>query len=64
MKRFLLFVIFISILSSIAFAETLSVEDIIKDASPSVVKVVVYDITGTKQGEGSGFFISRGKIIN
>ncbi len=64
MKHFLLFVsIVISIVSSIAFAQTLPVEDIIKDASPSVVKIVVYDITGTKRGEGSGFFISRGKII-
>jgi len=64
MKRFLLFVsIVISILSSIAFAQTLSLEDIIKDALPSVVKIVVYDITGTKRGEGSGFFIARGKIV-
>lgn len=64
MKRFLLFVsIVISILSSIAFAQTLSVEDIVKDASPSVVKIIVYDITGSKRGEGSGFFIARGKIV-
>jgi len=65
MKRLLLIVsIFIYILSSIAFAQTLSsVEDIIKDASPSVVKIVVYDITGTKRGEASGFFIARGKIV-
>ncbi|MDA3833112.1 MAG: hypothetical protein PF495_06905 [Spirochaetales bacterium] len=59
MKRLLLLVSIVTyILSSIAFAQTLSVEDIIKDASPSVVKIVFYDITGTKRGEGSGFFIA------
>lgn len=64
MKRFLLFVgIVLFIVSSIAFAQTLTVEDIIKDASPSVVKIIVYDITGTKRREGSGFFISRGEIV-
>ncbi len=64
MKRLLLLAsIATYIFSSIAFAQTLSVEDIIKNASPSVVKVVVYDITGTKLGEGSGFFIAHGKII-
>jgi len=64
MKRFLLFVgIVFFIVSSIAFAQTLTVEDIFKDASPSVVKIIVYDITGTKRGEGSGFFISRGEIV-
>ena len=64
MKRFLLFVgIGLFIVSSIAFAQTLTVEDIIEDVSPSVVKIIVYDITGTKRGEGSGFFISRGEIV-
>ena len=62
-KILLLVSIVAYILSSIAFAQTLSVEDIIKDASPSVVKIVVYDITGAKLGEGSGFFIARGKIV-
>jgi len=38
-------------------------EDIIKHASPAVVKIIVYDITGTKRGVGSGFFIRGGEIV-
>ncbi|MGQ9800629.1 MAG: S1C family serine protease [Candidatus Saccharicenans sp.] len=49
--------------SSIAFAQTLSIEKIINNALPSVVKIVVYDITGSKRAEGSGFFIGPGKIL-
>ena len=64
MKRLFLFVgILITIGNSIAFPQTFSVEDVIKDASPAVVRIVAYDITGTKRGEGSGFFIGRGKIV-
>lgn len=64
MKPFRLFVsIAISMISSIALAQSLSVEDIIQNTSPSVVEIVVYDITGTKRGQGSGFFISRGRIV-
>lgn len=64
MKRLVLFVgVLISVVSSIAFSQTLSVEDAVEHASPAVVKIVVYDVTGTKRGEASGFFIGGGKIV-
>jgi len=64
MRHLVLFLsILISIVNSTAFSQTSSLEDIIKEVSPAVVKIVVYDITGTKRGEGSGFFIGRGKIV-
>lgn len=62
-RRLLLVSIAIHFLSSIAFAQTSSIENIINNALPSVVKIVVYDITGSKRVEGSGFFIGPGKII-
>jgi S1-C subfamily serine protease len=39
------------------------VEQIAEDAIPSVVRIVTYDITGSRRGQGSGFFISPRKII-
>jgi len=40
-----------------------TVEQIAENALPSVVRIVTYDITGARRGEGSGFFISPRKII-
>lgn len=40
-----------------------SIEDIAETAMPSVVQIVVYDITGSQIGQGSGFFITPQKII-
>lgn len=48
----------------VKFAYGASVADIAEKASPSVVKIVVYDITGAERGQGTGFFIDRrGRII-
>ena len=44
-------------------AEEQSVSDIAERASPSVVQIIIYDITGTMRGEGSGFFIAAGQIL-
>ena len=64
MKRIIVFtsVVFL-LLTQLLFSQPLSVEDIIRDASPAVVKIVVYDITGSEVGQGSGFFIGRGQIV-
>lgn len=40
-----------------------TIEEIAESALPSVVRIVAYDITGARIGEGSGFFISPGRII-
>jgi len=41
----------------------LSPEDIFELAAPAVVKIVLYDATGTVRGLGSGFFVGGGRII-
>ena len=56
-------VVFISSSKSIIYAQERSVADIVEGAIPSVVQIVVYDITGAERGEGSGFFIGPGKIL-
>lgn len=45
------------------YAQSRSVSDIAESAIPSVVQIVVYDITGTQRGQGSGFFIAPGEIL-
>jgi len=63
-RRLLLLVaLLFTIGSSCAFPQPVSVEDIIERASPAVVKIVVYDITGAKRAEASGFFIGPGRIV-
>lgn len=47
----------------LAFAQALSTEEIAEKAAPAVVQIIVYDITGARSVEGSGFFIGSGKII-
>jgi V8-like Glu-specific endopeptidase len=53
----------ISTINSRMLSKNLSVEDIVKYVSPSVVMIVVYDDTGDELGMGSGFFIGSGKIL-
>ena len=53
----------ISTINSRMLSKNLSVEDIAKYVSPSVVMIVVYDNTGDELGMGSGFFIGTGKIL-
>lgn len=57
MKNIIKTLFVIAIITTIAFAQKLSVEDIIKETSQSVLKIVVYNITGKKRVEGSGHFI-------
>jgi serine protease Do len=40
-----------------------TVEEIAENATPSVVKIIKYDITGARIGSGSGFFVSPRKIM-
>lgn len=56
-------VVFISSSKLIIYAQEQSIADIVEGAIPSVVQIVVYDITGAKRGEGSGFFIGPDKIL-
>jgi S1-C subfamily serine protease len=44
-------------------AGLLSPEDIFEHAAPAVVKIVLYDATGTTRGLGSGFFLGGGRVI-
>lgn len=55
----------VSAWSGIAASQTrgFTVEDVIEKAAPAVVRIVAYDITGAKRGEGSGFFIAPGQIL-
>lgn len=62
-NAYLVVSILIFIISSIAFAQTLSVENIVDKALPSMVRISVYDATGTELALGSGFFIGPGKIL-
>ena len=57
--------VFVCLLSAkgFLFAQGQSLSDIAERAMPSVVQVVIYDITGTQRGQGSGFFIEPGKIL-
>jgi ribosomal protein S27E len=45
------------------FAQEVSISEIVEKASPSVIRIITYDITGAGRGEGSGFFIAPGKIL-
>jgi len=40
-----------------------TIEEIAENATPSVVQIIIHDITGAQRGQGSGFFISPQKII-
>ena len=40
-----------------------TVEEIAENATPSIVKIIKYDITGARIGSGSGFFVSPRKIM-
>ena len=60
---FLLFLILPATVGQWPFPQDLSVEAVVERTSPAVVKIVVYDITGAKKGEGSGFFVGHGKIL-
>jgi len=53
----------IGTINSRMLSNNMSVEDISKYVSPSVVKIVVYDNTGAEFAFGSGFFIGNGKIL-
>ena len=44
-------------------AQSHSISYIAESAIPGVVKILIYDITGVKCGQGSGFFIAPGKIL-
>jgi S1-C subfamily serine protease len=54
---------YISTINSRMLSKNMSVEDIAKYVSPSVVTIVVYDNTGNCFALGSGFFIGNGKIL-
>ena len=45
------------------FAQDISISEIVEKATPSIIRIVTYDITGAGRGEGSGFFIAPGKIL-
>lgn len=45
------------------YAQKQSVSDIVERAIPSVVQIIVFDITGAQRGIGSGFFIAPGEIL-
>jgi hypothetical protein len=68
-KSFVTSIIIIPIIALCALVPTknshgTSVADIAEKASPSVVMIVTYDITGAERGQGSGFFIdAEGRII-
>jgi S1-C subfamily serine protease len=53
----------ISTINSRMLSKNVSVEDIVKYVSPSVVTIVVYDNTGAEFAFGSGFFIGSGKVL-
>ena len=57
----LFFVILGLTISSASLA--LKTEEIAESAIPSVVQIVIYDITGSQRGQGSGFFITPKKIV-
>ncbi len=44
-------------------AQEYSISEIIEKATPGVVQIVTYDITGARRGLGSGFFIAPGKLL-
>ncbi|MFH1370857.1 MAG: trypsin-like peptidase domain-containing protein [Planctomycetota bacterium] len=53
----------ISTINKRMLSKNMSVEDIVKYTSPSVVLIVAYDDTGDQITFGSGFFIGSGKIL-
>ncbi len=60
-----LFIMLLMILFScnLTYSQELSISEIAERSMPSVVQIVIYDITGAKQGIGSGFFISPTEIL-
>lgn len=57
--------VFVCVLVSngVLYTQEKSVSDIVEEAMPSVVLIVIYDKTGDIYGVGSGFFIEPGKIL-
>ena len=63
MYVFLIILLLLSLYNEQALGQSRTIENVIEEASYSIVKINVYDITGSKKAEGSGFFINDGRIL-
>jgi DNA-directed RNA polymerase subunit RPC12/RpoP len=63
LKYFVIALFFLSASTYLVYSYALSVSDIVEEVSPSIVMIVVYDITGSEIGQGSGFFVNKNGAI-
>lgn len=50
-------------LNTFIYTQEFSISGIVEKASPSIVQIIIYDITGTERTQGTAFFIAPGKIL-